>query len=70
MAGFVTNKNEKTLLDFAIYCAKHPDQRFWQALRNWSDYNFIFAANDTFDLRDTFYWEGKSGKSPDSGPNG
>lgn len=65
-------RNSKVLKDFVAYCEAHKDQRFWQALRNWSGYPFIFAGmtqpnpsleDDCFDpytdLIDTFYWEGK-----------
>ena len=37
------NKNKETLVDFIKYCLDHPELRFWQALRNWSGYWFIFA---------------------------
>jgi hypothetical protein len=50
-------------LDFGRYIASHPEERFWQALRNWSGYGFIFVSNnmtdDSVGLSDTFYWEGK-----------
>ncbi len=51
-------RNSELLRDFVEYCANHPDQRFWQALRNWSGYNYIIARNEMRD-EDTFYWEGK-----------
>lgn len=57
------NKNIKLLLSFAKYCITHPDERFWQALRNWSDYNFIYVSGQSFDnigLIDTFYFEDKN----------
>ena len=37
------NKNRKELLSFIEYCLEHPEERFWQAIRNWSQYSFIFA---------------------------
>ncbi len=44
---------------FFAYLKEHPQQRFWQALRNWSGYGFILAANnreghniDTFGFAD------------------
>jgi hypothetical protein len=37
------NKNGEKLLQFIEYCLNHPEQRFWQALRNWSGHFFIFA---------------------------
>jgi hypothetical protein len=52
----------KTLKSFVDYCEAHPQERFWQALRNWSGYNFIYKSyycqhlsNDL--LKDTFYIE-------------
>ncbi len=39
------NKNEEVLASFSIYCHLHPEERFWQALRNWSGHAFIFAGN-------------------------
>ena len=46
-----------TLKSFVNYCREHPEERFWQALRNWSGHQVILAD----DLRDTFYWEGRDG---------
>jgi len=48
------SRNSATLASFALYCQQNPEQRFWQALRNWSEHSFIVA-----DSVDTFYWEGK-----------
>jgi hypothetical protein len=69
------NRNSEVLKSFVEYCEANPDLRFWQALRNWSDYNFIYASNrlyppllgmpDTNDpIIDTFYWEGRSPSEP------
>jgi hypothetical protein len=41
----------------------NPEERFWQALRNWSGYNFIYGSYDDdykielTNLEDTFYIE-------------
>ena len=50
--------------DFVNYCQEHPDERFWQALRNWSGYDFIlgvkgYEAGDEIEIsqHDTFYIE-------------
>ena len=65
----------KVALDsFVAYCNAHPEQRFWQAIRNWSKYHTIFGFNgDVYvledslpedvliDLQDTFYIEGLDG---------
>lgn len=50
----------KSLLSFTTYCHTHPEERFWQALRNWSVYAFIYGSyGPTSDesLKDTFYEE-------------
>lgn len=59
-------RNSKVLASFVKYCETHPHERFWQALRNWSEFPFIYAGEDKpykrFPrwLHDTFYWEGKN----------
>jgi len=48
---------------FVAYLAEHPDERLWQALRNWSGYPFIYASEYSFDVPgsvDTFHWEGRN----------
>jgi len=62
-------RSQDTLLDFIRYCEDHPGERFWQALRNWSGYSFIFGASSAQGedilnhhmpgVQDTFYKEGK-----------
>jgi hypothetical protein len=61
------SKNKEVLEDFVKYCNDNPELRFWQALRNWSDFNFIGVNNSsTFGEGvfsngwvDTFYLKGK-----------
>lgn len=53
------NKNKELLESFAKYCAEHPEQRFWQSLRNWSGIKAIYAQNYA-GLFDTFYWDLKN----------
>lgn len=36
-------QSEKLLQDFTKYCNENPEQRFFQALCNWSDYRFIYG---------------------------
>jgi len=31
----IINKNIVKLTSFAQYCGLHPEDKFWQALRNW-----------------------------------
>jgi hypothetical protein len=59
-------RNSEVLTDFIAYCLLHPEERFWQALRNWAGVGFILFATEldaltnTDDLQDTFYFEGKN----------
>jgi hypothetical protein len=63
----------KVLESFNAYCSRHPTERFWQALRNWSCYDFILgwsgqkcqgvfkvAEARALGLDDTFYIEDSS----------
>jgi hypothetical protein len=61
------NKNRETWKQFADYCKKHPELRFWQALRNWSGYGFVIVTDSPDvinhpEAKDTFYWSGKNAK--------
>jgi hypothetical protein len=50
----------KTLKSFVDYCTEHPQERFYQALTNWSGYNFIYGSMaESWDepLVDLFYKE-------------
>ena len=49
------NKNIKLSIDFERYCKAHPEERFWQAIRNWSG-----AVDIIMDGHDTFYFEDKN----------
>lgn len=64
-------RSQPTLDSFIDYCKANPEQRFWQALRNWAGVRFIFATDDEnayeklsesnpANLTDTFYWEEKN----------
>jgi hypothetical protein len=54
----------KLLEEFTTYCREHPQERFWQALRNWCGHNFLLVSGTKAadDLQDTFYWKGRSDK--------
>lgn len=66
-------RSEEALVSFVRYCYEHPEQRFWQALRNWSKYTYIFGYNgmeldkrdrECFDIEgmvNTFHLEGLDG---------
>jgi len=55
-------KNGELLESFVDHCKTNPTERFWQALRNWSKYTFIFGSKSKkhyeaivmTDLEDTF----------------
>lgn len=49
------SNNKEILENFAEYCKAFPEQRFWQALCNWSG-----AVSIYFDDKDTYYWPGKN----------
>lgn len=56
----VESKNQKSLASFVDYCLEHPEERFWQALRNWSGNDYILKSNNVECLKckhikDTFY---------------
>lgn len=64
------NRNNKLLESFTKYCKENPQERFWQALRNWAKdtfnpkLNYILTAERNTqnmvgyeNLRDTFYDE-------------
>ena len=59
------NKNEQVMRNFVEYCQKHPKERFWSALRNWSKYNYIYGSYNLINIKDkdwiedTFYLETK-----------
>lgn len=58
-------KNLKLLCDFAEFCIKHPELRFWQALRAWAEVEKIYhevydkEVDDNIAL-DTFYFKDKN----------
>lgn len=52
-------KSRATLSSFIRYCVTHPEERFWQALRNWSGYNFVCVSDNNIEHEDTFYLQGR-----------
>lgn len=62
-------KSRELLWDFMEYCLKNPELRFWQALVNWSSFNYLFGSQqDTLEdalaygaekMDDVFYKEDK-----------
>lgn len=64
MFGRKGNRNREVLESFVHYCRTHPQERFWQALRNWSDNTGAIlhrpSGADEEESIDTFYWEGKN----------
>lgn len=54
------NKNKEILEAFVKYCEEHPEERFWQALRNWTDVDYILfgATSNTKGLESTASLDG------------
>lgn len=54
-------KSKELLDSFTDYCAAHPHERFWQALRNWCGWPFVYVSEREYmqpsSLIDTFHWE-------------
>ena len=60
--GHSDSNNEKTLASFVTYCEARPELRFWQALRNWSGFNFVGVGYEADVITfDTFNVEGRNG---------
>ncbi len=58
-------RNSEALKSFTRYCHFHPEQRFWQALRNWSKWQFILGAEVRGGATlNTFNIEGLDGTRP------
>lgn len=52
-------RNEAILKQFIAYCKANPEQRFWQAIRNFSGFPFVMYKNELEGKAvDTFYFEG------------
>jgi len=45
------SKNSTKLESFVKFCENHPNQRFWQALRNWSGHEYILVAEGASALK-------------------
>jgi len=71
LKNFTPMKSKQSLETFIEYCIDHPEQRFWQALRNWAKAGAIIFIDErdwkkrdlsctqvpSTILRDTFYRE-------------
>ena len=38
------SRNEDVLAAFTQYCETHPDEGFWQCLRGWTSFTFIYGS--------------------------
>ena len=58
-------KSGKLLAEFVMFCAAHPEMRFWQALAEWSGWGIIASKECPVfqDQIDTIAWETKDGKA-------
>ncbi len=50
-------KDKKAKDSLIAFITAHPEQRLWQAIRNWSGFGFIWSGDkpDMSDAKDTFY---------------
>lgn len=68
------DRSGKALQSFVTYCFDHPKERFWQALANWSKFDYIFGLEGNLDdamiiiqssikgnIRDTYFIENLDG---------
>jgi hypothetical protein len=62
-------RNSEVLASFIGYCVAHPQDRFWQALLNWSGFGYIFASGVSLHeirppapgtVKDTYNFEGRN----------
>jgi hypothetical protein len=56
-------RNSEQLGSFVVYCELHPDERFWQALRNWAGVAHIVVSSEcpvNNSEHETFSWEGRN----------
>lgn len=52
----IDKKNKKERESFYEYCFNHCNQRFWQALSNWSGFH-IRVSYDKINWRDAYYFK-------------
>lgn len=57
--GMPVPKSYDVLEKFIKYCQLHPEERFWQALKNWSGAAYIKYVKSGGERKDTYYWEGE-----------
>lgn len=56
------NKNKKLKDSLIKYFKDHPNERLWQAIRNWSGLYMIYGATGKPGsyAEDTFFWKKKN----------
>jgi hypothetical protein len=62
LKGYPVTRNSLVLESFVEYCIANPNERFYQALRNWAGVkNFLHFSSSLprEDELDTFYFEGR-----------
>ena len=61
------SENKELLDSFVKYCKANPNQRFWQALSNWSPFSFVYGSQKQIEnkgLVDLYYF-GQLERVPD-----
>lgn len=51
-------RNSEKLASFVKYCEEHPEERFWQALRNWSGYWAVLVVERPSEEPHPEFWHG------------
>lgn len=51
------NNNATKLASFVAYCQEHPEERFWQALKNWAEVSYVYTQTEHSPIEDTYYKE-------------
>jgi len=63
------SENKELLVEIVKYCEANPNQRFWQALSNWSPFSIVYGSQkqiETEGLVDVYYFGQKAHVSPES----
>lgn len=57
----IKDRSGEVKVEFIKYMIDHPNERFWQSVRNFSGSSFVlFSTSIDKNIKDTFYMEGKN----------
>ena len=58
--GEAEGRSQTTKDAFITYLTEHPEERFWQSVRNFAGVGFVYVSKEAWDgddIEDTFYKE-------------